>query len=548
MRFDSSTRMSSSFSNRLNAAIFLLALFSLMQGSLTWWVATQSSYHLEKSQIANKLLTEFIDLAGNKQRLKVWLAQYLLTNDSPASVKIDLNNKMATSLRIIREHLERDVELSQGSVSEMKTILQQKERLRTLEINIESLRTELEKVKRAEIGDDTGTIWKTLINIFDNLQGSDLRGLIADAIQVQKIRAAAAEAAARESLESIYVLISILSTLILLTGVLLAVRMSQSLRSPLGALVQAAIAMKQGKLEHRIEVIEPNEFGVVAKHFNEMATEIERNRLEEIETKKQIEAQVKERTAELQSALDRLRAKEVDEKLFLMSISHEMRTPTTAILGEAEVTLRDEKASSEVYRSTLENIVSICRQLSLRIEDLLVLTQSDHGNLKLAIRPQPIGRLKQAIREAGLVADPREQRNLVVKDETTTREHFLRVAYDQRRVTQMLVILLENAVRYSPPGSSVEILLAESSELLTITLRNPALELAELDLEQITQKYYRSPNARKLRPEGLGIGLTIARTIARAHQTELMFSRSGDHFVASFSLPIQEINDADIDH
>ena len=70
------------FSSKLTLALMALAAISLAQGVLTVWVASRSQYHIEKGQVANKLLTEFIDLAGNKQRLKVWLAQHLLTNDS----------------------------------------------------------------------------------------------------------------------------------------------------------------------------------------------------------------------------------------------------------------------------------------------------------------------------------------------------------------------------------------------------------------------------------------------------------------------------------
>lgn len=521
-------------------SLLALSAISLAQGVLTVWVAARSQYHIEKGQVANKLLTEFTDLAGNKQRLKVWLAQHLLTNDSPIAVKQDLNAKMAASLSAIRLYLDRDLELSKGSLEEVRVILEQKERLRTLEINIISLKTELEKVKRSEVGADPGQIWKTLIDVFDNLQGSDLRRLIADAIQIQKVRAASADAAARQSIEGFNVAIYILSALAILTGVLLSIVMAQRLRRPIDELVEAAIAMKQGRLDYRIQSKEPNEFGVLAEHFNEMADEIERGRKSDLEKKQQIENQVEERTQELQSALDRLQKNEVERQMFMMNISHELRTPATAILGEAEVTLRDKNASEEVYRETLQNISTIGRQLALRVEDLLVLSQSEKEGLRLSLRPQMISRLTDSIEDSIRFVDPRSSRSISLDNHVLTRENHLRVHFDRQRLGQLMVILIENAVRYSPKGSNVNISLHETTDELEVRVVNEATDFDEISFGRLIERHYRSPSAKRIRPDGLGVGLSIANVLVKAHGGELQFS--GDdkkRFCVSFRLKLK---------
>lgn len=528
------------FSSRLALSLLALSAISLAQGVLTVWVAARSQYHIEKGQVANKLLTEFTDLAGNKQRLKVWLAQHLLTNDSPIAVKQDLNAKMAASLSAIRLYLDRDLELSKGSLEEVRVILEQKERLRTLEINIISLKTELEKVKRSDVGADPGQIWKTLIDVFDNLQGSDLRRLIADAIQIQKVRAASADAAARQSIEGFNVAIYILSALAILTGVLLSIVMAQRLRRPIDELVEAAIAMKQGRLDYRIQSKEPNEFGVLAEHFNEMADEIERGRKSDLEKKQQIENQVEERTQELQSALDRLQKNEVERQMFMMNISHELRTPATAILGEAEVTLRDKNASEEVYRETLQNISAIGRQLALRVEDLLVLSQSEKEGLRLSLRPQMLSRLTDSIEDSIRFVDPRSSRSIVLENHVLTRENHLRVHFDRQRLGQLMVILIENAVRYSPKGSNINISLHETTDELEVRVINEATDFDEISFGRLIERHYRSPSAKRIRPDGLGVGLSIANVLVKAHGGELKFS--GDdkkRFCVSFRLKLK---------
>jgi two-component system, OmpR family, sensor kinase len=528
------------FSTRLSLALLALSAISLAQGVLTVWVAARSQYHIEKGQVANKLLTEFIDLAGNKQRLKVWLAQHLLTNDSPVSVKQDLNAKMAASLKAIRVYLDKDLELSKGSLEEVRIILEQKERLKTLEININSLRAELERVKRSEVGADPGQIWKTLIDVFDNLQGSDLRRLIADAIQIQKIRAASADAAAKQSIEGFNIAIYILSALAVLTGAVLSIAMAGRLRRPIEELVDAAIAMKSGRLDHRIHTIENNEFGVLAEHLNEMADEIERGRQSDLEKKQQIEKQVEERTHELKLALEKLQKNEIERQLFVMNISHELRTPATAILGEVEVTLRDKNSTNEVFRETLQNISIIGKQLAHRVEDLLVLSQADRNDLRISVRPQMLSRLNDTLQEAIRLVDPRQSREIKLQDEVLTREQYFRVLFDRQRLGQLFVILIENAVRYSPRGSPIEVGLRANDSKLEVRISNLTLEQEEIDFQQLTERHYRSSVAKKVRPDGLGVGLNIAKVLVAAHGGELKFqSDRNRNFVVVFSLNLK---------
>ena len=538
------------FTSRLAISFFVLSTISLAQGAFTVWVADRSQYHIEKGQVANKLVTEMIDLAGNKQRLKVWLAQYLLTGDSPVEVKETLNAKMAASLESIRQNLDRDLELSKGSLDEVRTILEQKERLRTLEINITSLRIELEKISKDRVGRESSQIWKTLIDVFDNLQGADLRSLIADAIHIQKLRASAAETAAQQSIEKFNSAIVVMSVLAVLSGVLLAVLMARRLRRPIDALMEAALAMKQGRLEHRIQNIEASEFGVLAERFNEMAAEIERSRISDRETKQQIEKQVEERTQELQLALERLQRNESERQMFLMNISHELRTPATAIIGEVEVTLRQKDPTPQVYRETLDAVASIGRQLALRVEDLLVLSRSEAESLRSSVRFQPFVRVRESLDEAVLLVDARRSRQIQVQLESLARESYLRVGMDRQRFTQLMVVLLENAVRYSPKGTPIQVHLRanESTGRLEVRVVNLISPDEKLDIHLLKVRHYRGDLAKRVRPDGLGIGLSIADAIVKSHGGELTCETTAElTFVAKFELELKGPQDEDLD-
>lgn len=525
----------SSFSQQLRWAFAILTFFSLIQAGLTLWVAQESDYHIEKGRVSNRILTEFIDLGGNKQRLKVWLAQYLLTNDSSIDVRNNLLFKMNNSLASLDKLLLRDSELNLGQSSEEIIIKEQITRYQTLKININKLEEAVTKIDKNAFK-DPGQAWKFMIQIFDSLDGNDLRKLINDAIEIQKLRANEAETIAKNYITYFNTSVYVLTALLVLLSIMLSLAMQKAIKEPIRQLVQAAVEFSKGNMSYRIQNLPTNEFGILGQKFNELAIELERFRHDEIQKRAAIEIAVEERTQELKLAIEKLQQAEFERKIFLSNISHELKTPATAILGEASVTLRGSDKSLVDYKDSLKSIQVIGRQLSNRIDDLLLLARTDSNFFRIHLAPTKTLELKTYLQEALSIVDSSASVQFEVEEHLTEEL----VLVDKDRFIQLAVILLDNAVHYHTRQTPIQITLSTTDGWLHLQIINKSENLESIQFSKIFDRYYRSHHSRSVRPDGLGIGLHLAQTIVKAHYGKIQASAiSNDIFSVHVELPIK---------
>lgn len=524
-----------SLTTRLKFSFALLVFFALVQAALTLWVARQSDYHIEKGRISNKILTEFIDLGGNKQRLKVWFAQYLLTNDSSTEVRNNLLFKMNNSLDSLEALLNRDLELNHDNASELIIINEQITRYKTLKINIKALENEISKISKG-IYKNPGDAWVFMIKIFDNLDGNDLRKLINNAIEIQKLRAAEAETSSKNYIKYFNNAVYSLTGIIVIVTFILINQILNSIRVPISELVTAAIEFSKGNIKYRINVVPNNELGIVASKMNEMATELEKAQNNELKKISEIESEVQSRTAELKSAIDQLQKTEFERKIFLSNISHELKTPATAILGEASVTLRGQNKDIDTYKETLQNIQIIGRQLSNRIEDLLLLARTDSDIFRINLKTAHKEHLESAVIEAQKIVNQSSEFEFTKNFEISPQ---LKVLVDFDRLTQLLVILIDNAVRYSTDSKKIQLNFLSHDNHLVVQVSNTVSHLSEIDFAKIFERYHRGLKARLQKPDGLGIGLFLAQKIVESHYGVIRaYGQQPNLFTIEFKLPL----------
>jgi len=177
--------------------------------------------------------------------------------------------------------------------------------------------------------------------------------------------------------------------------------------------------------------------------------------------------------------LDRLRSQ------FFADISHELRTPLTVIRGEAEVTLRGKDKPVVEYKTALERIVGLTTQINKLVADLLFLARSESGTLEISKQPTPLfDLLKEVHREAEVLA----ARQGIVATLAGPTEPFL-VHGDPHRLRQLFMTLIDNAVNYSKPGGTIEILVLKRGAHVAVMITDRGMGIPADDLPHVFKRF-----------------------------------------------------------
>jgi signal transduction histidine kinase len=285
----------------------------------------------------------------------------------------------------------------------------------------------------------------------------------------------------------------------------------RSLRRPVAKLMAGTAAFARGDLAHRIDYAGADELGQLAQHFNAMAASLQENQKALADERANLEKQVAQRTAELHDMNRSLTELGDQRTQFLADISHELRTPLTALRGEAEVTLRHGGKPEAVYRDALHRIVAHSADMGRLIEDLLLLARAETEEARFSpkrVALAPI--LLDAARDAVVLGT---EKRIKVEPDIATEPVLADV--DPQRLKQALMILLDNAIKFSAPGQTVGLRLAPADGHAVIAVSDHGAGFSEKDLPHVFKRFYRGRGAA--RSNGSGLGLSIAKWIVEKH-------------------------------
>jgi len=202
------------------------------------------------------------------------------------------------------------------------------------------------------------------------------------------------------------------------------------------------------------------------------------------------------------------------QKQFVADASHELKTPLTVIMTNAEL-LQDPDQPEENRGQFAASILTMSRQMRGLVEGLLELARADNGSIKLHFAPV---NLTQLISDGVLPFEP-----LFFEQGLTLQcrlEADLTVRGSETHLRQLLEILLDNARKYSLPQGEVLVSLTRQGSHVLLSVSNPAQDLSREELKNIFKRFYRVDPARHL-SGSYGLGLPIAETIVHAHQGKL---------------------------
>lgn len=509
------------FRARLGFSFGILVALVSVQFAWVVWLVHLSETDRARSLRAKDALIQYTDLGANKQRLKVWFAQYLLTDIAPIELRDRYLTLMQTSLDVLERLYREDAQDPSALPGERVS----RHTLDALVTNFSALRTGILQaqphIAAKNPAKERAAVWAEMIGVFDMSQGQDMRILIADAITQQGAHSRAAEDAAQASLQRLRMvsLFSILTTVVL--SVAFVGYFTVDIRRRLHPLLEGTRALQRGQLEHRIFPAGEDEFGLLGQSFNRMADEIQTHRSNELTQRQRLEQAVEERTLALHQTNEKLRTIDAQRRQFFANVSHELRTPTAAILGESEVTLRRSGHPEAVYQDTLRRVADIARQLGARIHELMQFARESERSSDYEKAPVGLATLVLSTMQRLESLAIQQHNTMVLVGDVQPQ---WQVYGNAEKLLQALSIVVDNAIRYTPAGGCIELSVApavlkggEALGVWRVQVSDNGIGIQAQEAQALPQRYWRSERARLMRPDGMGLGLSIAAEIVEAH-------------------------------
>ena len=199
---------------------------------------------------------------------------------------------------------------------------------------------------------------------------------------------------------------------------------------------------------------------------------------------------------------------------FTADAAHELRTPVAIIRSAAEIALRRPR-EMESYQETLRTIAAESMRLSELLDQLLFLARNDSGALPLHREEVDLRTVADDVAQSlASLADPRQ-----IHVQRLAGIYPAKVLGDRASLRRLVLILVENAIKYSQPGCTVKISDETAPGRMGISVADNGRGIREEDLPLIFDRFYRSETSRT--SSGFGLGLSIAKVIAEAHQGEI---------------------------
>ena len=227
--------------------------------------------------------------------------------------------------------------------------------------------------------------------------------------------------------------------------------------------------------------------------------------------------QLRRLSDDLRSANSSLIEKDKQKDDFLDSVTHELRTPITAIRAAGEILLDDDDIPVEIKKDFLENIISESDRLNEIINDILYLDKLESGTIKLNINKNNIiDTYHKALKPIYHLI---QQKNIHHSEINLLNDNEF--YYDEARIIQVFQNILGNAYKFTEESGMIQVKFQEKDNLLKIGIFNTGKKIPDEDIDLIFDKFYQSKYQNIRKPVGTGLGLAICKKIIDAHQGKI---------------------------
>lgn len=225
----------------------------------------------------------------------------------------------------------------------------------------------------------------------------------------------------------------------------------------------------------------------------------------------------------------------VDEQnRFITDASHELRTPLTSLKSEIEVNLRDKKLTLPDARSLLQSNLEEVNNLQYLSDNLIKLAQYKRGQDNLIISQISLNSvIKQAVKKVTSIA---KNKNIIIDNKVVE----VKLDGDNQSLVELLVIFLDNAIKYSPPDTRITLTSKNLSDVVEINITDQGVGIDHHDIPHLFDRFYRADKSRtKTDIAGYGLGLSIAEHIIQKHNGRVWVNSTvGKGTTFTIQLPI----------
>jgi two-component system OmpR family sensor kinase len=493
-----------------------------------------ADYTRERIRLANQELDAMMQIAVSANRYSEQIAEMLVLGEAERPELDGARSQFLEAFSRLDRLIEAEIALV-SDPAEKGAERRELERLNRMRSLFEEVDRTVERLLLLERdGDRAGAIAVLRFEI-ENRLDAELEGLIAEGVAGERAEVARVESNAAILASWLRLATITISAALAVLTLVIGMTFTLSLVRPIADLTAGARAIADGYLDHRIGHVGRNEVGVLARSFNDMASKLGRQHADLVAARAGLEHQVERRTEELEQANRRLSLVDRQRVRFLADASHELRTPLTVLRGEAEVALRGGRKPQRAYRRALERIVDQAADMGRLVDDLLFLARSEAEEIRFDYRTVGLRSIvSDAVREASALA---HEDQFVVDPEEPDGEPMVRA--DPRWLKQAVLIVIDNAIKYSAPGAPIRVRLRAvggARAVVAVSDRGPGIPPDELP--RVFDRFYRGENARGAGINGSGLGLAIAKWIMEKHGGEIALSSTSVGTTVEMSLPV----------
>ena len=480
------------------------------------------NYYLKRVEASSHQLEAITSVAMHGNDYSEQIAELLLVGESQRGDY----RRAAADLEKAFAHLEKSTRnehhflADAGQPSDVDHELYRIARMRQLYAEMDKVVKELVVLLNAGRFDDAVRLF---VHDIENRLDAEFEHLLRAAVLDEKHEVQQAEQQAHALWSRLAWTIALTALLALAAGLVTTHKLSRAVLPPVHRLIGGTEAIRRGDLDTRIDGAGENELALLAQNFNRMAEQLEQQHRLVQSAQADLSEQVNHRTRELASANHRLSELDRVRMQFFADISHELRTPLTALRGEAEITLRRPPDSTEIYQDVLRRIVSLACDISRQVDDLLFIARNEaetqHFELDrvcvqdlighIESEGMALGRSKHIGLEVGIPLQP------------------VWILADMHRLTRALMIVVDNAIKYSPAGSTVWVQVQADADRATIVIRDQGFGIQREDLLRVFERSYRGATPVGT---GLGIGLSIAKRLVEKHGGSIEVASEPDRY------------------